>query len=330
LRRRTFITLLGGTAAAWPLAARAQRQERMRRVAALMAWTESDPGYRSWFNIFVQRLSQLGWANGQNVRIDQRWANGEVDRIKSFAKELVELQPDVIFACTTPVTAALHRETHTIPIVFALVGDPVGEGFVASLARPGGNVTGFINVEAGMVSKLLQLLKEIAPPIKRAAIMFNPDTAPGGGDYYQGSFEAAARTLAVEPGTLRVRNDREIDTAITLLGDQQAGLVLMPDAFIAAHLPAIISSAARNNVPAIFDLPQYAQSGGLVSYGADNADMLRRAAGYVDRVLKGEKPADLPVQVPTKYELIINLKTARALGLEVPPTLLARADEVIE
>jgi putative ABC transport system substrate-binding protein len=248
VRRREFIGLLGGAAAAWPLAARAQRQERVRRVAALMAWAESDPGYRSWFNIFVQRLSQLGWADGQNVRIDQRWANGEVDRMQSFAKELVELQPDVIFACTTPVTAALHRKTNTIPIVFALVGDPVGDGFVASLARPGGNVTGFINVEAGMVSKLLQLLKEIAPRIKRAAIMFNPDTAPGGGDYYQGSFEAAARTLAVEPVTLRVRNDGELDTAITSLGHEQAGLVLMPDAFIAAHLQAIISSAARNNV----------------------------------------------------------------------------------
>jgi putative ABC transport system substrate-binding protein len=250
--------------------------------------------------------------------------------MRSFAGELVDLRPDVIFACTTPVTAALHRQTRTIPIVFALVGDPVGDGFVASLARPGGNVTGFINVEAGMVSKLLQLLKEIAPHIKRVAIMLNPDTALGGGDYYRGSFEAAARTLAIEPAALYVHSDSEIDSAMTSLSRQQTGVVLMPDAFIATHLQAIISSAARNNVPAIFDLPQFAQKGGLVSYGADSPDMLRRAAGYVDRILRGAEPADLPVEVPTKYHLIINLKAAMALGLTIPETLLATADEVIQ
>jgi putative tryptophan/tyrosine transport system substrate-binding protein len=330
MKRRDFIAGLG-SAAAWPLVARAQqREERVRRVAALIAWAETDPRYGAWFNIFVQRLSQLGWVDGRNVQIDQRWANGDVDRMRSFAKELVELQPDVIFACTTPATAAVYRQTSKIPIVFALVGDPVGDGFVASLARPGGNVTGFINVEATMVTKLLQLLKEIAPSIKRAGIMFKGDTAPGGGDYYLGSFEAAARTLAVEPVELRLQSEGEIETAMTSLGREQVGLVLMPDAFIAAHLQAIISSAARNNVPAIFDLPQFAQSGGLASYGADNADTFGRVASYVDRILRGFKPADLPVEAPTKFHLIINLQTAKTLGLEIPPTLLATADEVIE
>jgi putative tryptophan/tyrosine transport system substrate-binding protein len=280
MKRRDFITLLGGAAATWPFAALAQQQGKLPTIGFLGQSTR--PAASEWVAAFVQRLRELGWLEGRTVAIDYRWAEGREERYAELAAEFVRLKVDVIVTSGTPAVMASKRATSTIPIVFATAGDPVGTNLVASLARPGGNVTGFINVEAGMVSKLLQLLREIAPRIKRAAIMFNPDTAPGGGDYYQGSFEAAARTLAVEPVTLRVRNDGEVDTAIASLGHQQAGLVLMPDAFIAARLQAIISAAARNNVPAIFDLPP--QSGGLVSYGADNAEMLRRAA------LRGSRP----------------------------------------
>jgi putative ABC transport system substrate-binding protein len=333
MRRREFIAGLGGAASApalWPLAARAQQGERVRRIGVLMGWSENDPEARFNFAAFVLRMAQLGWVEGRNLRIDQRWTNADVDRARAFAKELVALAPDVILAGTTPVTAALSRETGEIPIVFAVVSDPVGAGFVAGLARPGGNVTGFINVEAAMGGKWLALLKEIAPQIKRAAIMFNPDTAPGGGSYFLGSFEAAARSLAVETVTARVRSDADIETAIGSLGRDRAGLVLMTDSFIGIRQPAIISIAARNNVPAIFEVAGFARSGGLMSYGPNLADIFRRAAGHVDRILRGAKPADLPAEVPTKFDLVINLKTAKALGLSVPLTLLATADEVIE
>jgi putative ABC transport system substrate-binding protein len=233
-------------------------------------------------------------------------------------------------AGTTPATAALHRETSTIPIVFGAVSDPVGAGFVTNLSRPGGNITGFINVESSLGGKWLGLLKEIAPDIKRAAIMFNPDTAPGGGSYFLGSFEAAARTLSIEPNTVHVRSVADIEMAITSLGHQQAGLVLMTDSFLGVRHQTIIALAAREKVPAIFEPSFFVKNGGLLSYGVDYADIFRRAAGHVDRILRGAKPADLPVEFPTKFELLINLKTAKALGLEVPPTLLARADEVIE
>jgi putative ABC transport system substrate-binding protein len=280
---------------------------------------------------FVQGLAQLGWANARNVQIDVRWTGGDIGRMRTFAKELVELQPDVIFAGTTPVTAALQRETRTIPIVFVIVSDPIGSGFVRSLPRPGGNITGFINVEAAMAGKWLEMLKEIAPHIRRAAIMFNPDTAPGGGAYFLGPFEAAAQSLAVEPITARVSSDAEIEAEMASLGREQGGLVIMTDSFMDVHQRTLISLAARNSVPAIgADLPRFAKEGGLLSYGANFPDIFRRASPYVDRILRGANPDDLPVQAPTKYELIINLKTAKALGLDVPPILLARADEVIE
>ncbi len=303
----------------------------MRRIGVLMAFDENDPKTKGWLSNFTQGLAELGWTDGRTVRMDVRWAAGSVDRMRTFAKELVELQPDVIFTGATPVTAAVQQETRTIPIVFAVVSDPVGAGFVAGLPRPGGNITGFTNVEAAMGGKWLEMLKEIAPRVRRVAIMFNPDTAPGGGAYFLGPFEAAARSLGAEPITARVRSAAEIEAVITSLGREQAGLVIMPDSFMQVHQGTVISLTARNNVPAIgADLPGFAKEGGLLSYGASFSDIFRRAASYVDRILRGANPDDLPVQAPTKWELVINLKTAKALGLDVPPTLLATADEIIE
>jgi putative ABC transport system substrate-binding protein len=330
MRRRGFITLIGG-AAAWPIAARAQHAERMRRIAVLMGWSET-PIYRSSIDAFVQELARLGWEDGRSVQIDVRWASGDVGRIRTFAEELIERQPDLIFTSTTPVTAALQRETHTIPIVFVIVADPVGSGFVAGLRRPGGNITGFTNVEASLGGKWLEILKDFAPGVKRVAIMFNPDTAPGGGGaIFLGAFEAAARSLAVEPITAHVRSDAEIEAVITSLGRERAGLVIMTDSFMAVHQQTVISSTASNNVPVIgADLPSFVKDGGLLAYGANFPDIFGRAAPYVDRILRGANPGDLPVQTPTKYELAVNLKTAKALGLVVPRELLYRADEVIE
>jgi putative ABC transport system substrate-binding protein len=328
MRRRDFIA--GAGAAVWPLSARSQQTERVRRIGALMGWSESDPEYHSWLAAFVQRLAQLGWLVGRNVRIEQRWTDGDVDRTLAFAKELVSQQPDVILASTTPATAALHQQTRSIPIVFGAMSDPVGAGLAGSLSQPGGNVTGFINVEAAMGGKWLGLLKEIAPHIGRAAIMFNPDTAPGGGSYFLDSFQAAGRSLAMDTFITRVRSDAAIETAITALGREHAGVVLMTDSFIGVRRKLVISLCARNNVPAIFEPPFFAQEGGLMSYGVNYPDLFRRAAGYVDRILQGAKPAELPIEVPTKFYLIINLNTAKALGLTVPNTLLASADEVIE
>ena len=331
MKRREFITLLGSAAAAWPLAARAQQAERMRRIAVLLGWSESNPEYRSLIDTFVQGLAQLGWVAGRNVLIDVRWTRGDVRRMQTLVKELVELQPDVILCQSTPVTAALQRETRTIPIVFVIVADPVGSGFVAGLPRPGGNITGVINIEGEMGGKWLELLKEIAPRISRVAMMFNPDTAPGGGAFFLSSFEAAARSLAVEPITVRVHSAAEIEAEIASLGRDQAGLVLQSDSFLVVHQRTVISLAVRHNVPAIgVDLPFFAKEGGLLNYGANFSDIFRRAQSYVDRILRGANPSDLPVQVPTKYELVINLKAAKALGREVPPMLLGRADEVIE
>lgn len=329
MRRRDLIRLFGG-AVVWPLAARAQQSERIRRIAVLMGWSET-PIYRSSIEAFVQGLAQLGWEESRKIQIDVRWANGDVGRIRTLAKELVELQPDVIFASTTPVPAALQRETHTIPFVFVIVADPVGSGFVASLPKPGGNITGFTNVEASLGGKWLEILKDFAPGVRRVAIMFNPDTAPGGGAIFLGPFEAAARSLAVEPITAHVRSDSEIEAVINSLGRERAGLVIMTDSFMAVHRQTVISLTASNNVPVIgADLPSFVKEGGLLTYGANFPDIFARAASYVDRILRGGNPGDLPVQAPTKYELAVNLKTAKALGLTVPRELLYRADEVIE
>jgi putative ABC transport system substrate-binding protein len=332
MRRREFISLLSGAAVAWPLAARAQDPSvRMRRLGVLMGYAESDPEAKGFFTGFMQTLADLGWIDGRNLQMIVRWAPGSVDRMRSFAKELVELQPDVILANSTPVTAALQRETRTIPIVFAVASDPVGSGFVASLARPGGNITGFSIAEPSLPGKWMELLTEITPGLQRAAMMFNPDTAAYVSSYYLPSFEAAAQSLKVAPITARVRSDAEIETVITSLGREPGGgLLVMPDNFMEIHRAQIISLAARDNVPAVYQLPVNVRDGGLLSYGADFADVFRRAALYVDRVLRGTMPSELPVQMPTKYIMAINDKTAKALGLALPQTLLVRADEVIE
>ena len=279
----------------------------------------------------MRGLSELGWSVGRNLQIDYRWGSANVERIKQFAKELVSLKPDVILAGSTPVTAALQRETVGIPIVFVVVSDPVGDGFVASLARPGGNITGFINFEHSMGGKWLVLLKEAAPMLKRVATMFNPETAPGGGRYFVPSFEVAGATLGVKPIVAPVRSPSEIDKVIEdLAREPDGGLVLMPDTFTFVNRTQVMTLAERHKLPLILWLGNHAKEGALVGYGPNYHDLFRRSASYVDRILSGEKPSDLPVQVPTKFDLVINLKTAKTLGLTVTPTLLARADEVIE
>jgi putative ABC transport system substrate-binding protein len=331
MRRRDFITLLGGAAAAWPLAARAQQPGRTRRIAVLMGFDENDPDAKAQLYEFTKGVGELGWTDGRNLRMDVRWAAGNLDRARMFANELIDLQPDVILAHTTPATAALQRGTRTIPIVFVTVSDPVGAGFVADLPRPGGNITGFINNEPTMAGKWLELLTEIAPGVGRAAAMFNPDTAPYVGTYYLPSFEAAARSFKVMPITAPVRTDAEIETVIASLGrEPRGGLVCPADTFTFVHRAPIIMLAARNNVPAVFVERYWVRDGGLLSYGAHEADLFCRAASYVGRILLGAKPAELPVQVPVKFEMALNLKTAKALGLTVPPSIFLRADEVIE
>jgi putative tryptophan/tyrosine transport system substrate-binding protein len=331
LHRRDFICGVAGAFTGAPLltlrTASAQQAAKVRRIGVLMGSSESDTG--DYFAAFVEELARLGWTDGRNVRIEQRWTKGDPSRGSAFATELIRLQPDVIFCSSTAVTAILHQATSTIPIVFAIVSDPLGSGFVASLGRPGGNITGFTHVEAATGGKWLSLLKEIAPGIKRAAFMFNPETVPGGGKNFLVSFEAAAGSLGMEPVAMPVRSDAEIETGIAALGAEQAGLVEY-SSFLAAHIETVISSTARHNVPAIYEATLFARKGGLIAYSASFMDMFRRAAVYVDRILRGERPADLPVQTPTKFEMIINLKTAKALGLNVPPSLLATADEVIE
>jgi putative ABC transport system substrate-binding protein len=325
VKRREFITLLGG-AAAWPLAARAQQPERMRRIGVLVPYDENDPEAGRRLSALTQALADLGWTDGRNLRMYLRWHGGDTNRIPALAQELVGLQPDIILTGGTPQTIAVQRETRTIPIVFVNVGDPVATGLVAKLNQPDGNSTGFANNEAPLGGKWLELLSEIAPGLKRAAIMFNPDTAPA-----MPSFESAARSLKVELVTAPVHSDVDIETAIMALGrEPRGGFVVIPDVFMVAHRAPIISAAARNNVPAVYGVSYFARDGGLLSYGPDPVDIIRRAATYVDRILRGAKPGDLPVQLPTKFEMVLNLKTAKALGLEVPPALLARADEVIE
>jgi putative ABC transport system substrate-binding protein len=328
LRRREFIAALGG-AAAWPLAARGQQGDRVRRIGVLMLGDENDPVAKRRHSAFTQALADLGWTDGRNVRIDLRWWGDDINRMRALARELVGLQPDIVLAGGTPATAAVQRETRTIPIVFAGVGEPVASGIVPRLNRPSGNVTGFGNLEASLGGKWLELLTEIAPGLKRVAIMFNPDVRLASA--YMPSLETAARSLNVALSIAPVHSDAEIETAIIGLGREAGGgLVVMPDAFTPAHRAPIILAAARNNVPAVYGQSYFARDGGLPSYGPDAIDTFRRAATYVDRILRGEKPGDLPVQFPTKFEMVVNRKTATALGLEVPPSILLRADEVIE
>jgi putative ABC transport system substrate-binding protein len=325
IRRRDFITLLGG-AAAWPLAARAQQDDRVRRIGVLMAGDESSPVAKTIVSAFTQALADLGWTDGRNVRMDLRWTGDDINRPRALAQELVGLQPDIIFTGGTPATVAVQRETRTIPIVFAK--DPVASGLITLLDGPS-NITGFASNEATLGGKWLELLSEIAPGLKRAAIMFNPDFNPV--SVYMPSFETAARSLKVVPIIAPVHSDAEIETAIiTLAREPGGGLVVMPGGQMTAHRAAIIAAAARNNVPAVYSNSPYAREGGLLSYGPDPVDNWRRAASYVDRILHGAKPGDLPVQLPTKFQMVVNLKTAKALGFEVPLSILLRADEVIE
>jgi putative ABC transport system substrate-binding protein len=314
---------------AWPLAARGQQGGRVRRIGVLMAGDENDPVRKNPLSAFMQALAALGWADGRNLRMELRWHGDDTDRIRALAQELVGLQPDIILAGGTPATVALQRETRTIPIVFPNASGLVATGIVARLDRPGGKVTGFATNEASLGGKWLELLSEIVSGLKRAAIMFNPDTAPVSA--YMPSFETAARSLKVEAITAPVHDEVEIETAITALGREPGGgLVVMSDAFTGRHRAPIISAAARNDVPAVYSISEFARDGGLLSYGPDRVDNWRRAATYVDCILRGEKPGDLPVQFPTKFEMVVNLKTAKALGLTVPLTLRVRADEVIE
>jgi putative tryptophan/tyrosine transport system substrate-binding protein len=332
LKRRQVITLLGGAAAAWPLAARARQRESIRQVAVLIGPAESDIEAQRRIAAFRERMQGLGWVDGRNVRFEYRWGGGDADRIAHHVAELVAAQPDVIMANSRPVIAALKRATATIPIVFAVVADPVGEGFVASLSRPGGNITGFSSFDPEIGGKWVQLLKEVAPAVTRVALLFNPRTAPGGGWPFVRPFvEAAARSAGVEALPVPAHSLEEIHRGLTELARASgSALVAMPDSFVVVNGQEIIRSMERFRLPAIYPFRLFAEQGGLMSYGVDTTDLNARAATYVDRILKGEKPADLPVQAPIKYELLINLKTARALGVEVPLPLLARADEVIE
>jgi putative tryptophan/tyrosine transport system substrate-binding protein len=330
MRRREFIAGLG-SAAAWPVVARAQQDERLRRIAVLMGFDENDPEAKAEVFVFMKGLSELGWTDGHNVHVDVRWTAGNADRTRALAMEMVGRQPDVILASTTPVAAALQRETRMIPIVFNLVADPIGDGFVASLPRPGGNLTGFIYTEAAMAGKWVELLTNIAPTVRRVAMIVNPDNAPSRGLYFQTPFETAARSLKLEATTVPVRSEAEIEAAITALGHAPGGgLVPSPDSYMFVHRATIILLAAQHHIPAVYNQRAYVTDGGLVAYGPDRQEQFRRSASYVDRILRGAKPTELPVQVPAKFEMFINLKTAKALGLTIPETLLATADEVIQ
>jgi putative tryptophan/tyrosine transport system substrate-binding protein len=331
MKRREIITLLGA-AATWPLAARAQQSGRMARIGVLMGLPEGDPEGEKWARALLETLLQLGWIHDKNVRIDLRWGGTDPDRMQKLAKELIDLQPDVIEVTTTPATAAVLRQTRTIPVVFSIVSDPLGSGFVQSFVRPGGNATGFVNIEASVAGKWLALLKEVVPQASRARIIFNPKTAPQA-DYYLKLLAAAAPALTLTLDVVRVDSADRIAAAVNeLAGQSNVGIVLIPDIFIGAKAQTdlIISLTTRHHIPTVYFAPYMVRDGGLISYGVDFSDLQRRAARYVDRVLKGANPQELPVQLPTRFELTVNLKTARALGLEIPATLLASADEVIE
>jgi ABC-type uncharacterized transport system substrate-binding protein len=328
MKRRELITLLGG-AAAWPLAARAQQSKHMRRVAALMPYTANDPQAQNRNAAFLQGLQQLGWTIGQNVQIDYRWSEGNEDDTRKYAAELVALAPDVIFTSGSAGIGPLRRATRIVPIVFVLVPDPVGAGFVDSLARPGGNITGFTQLDYGIGAKWLEVLKEIAPNTTRAAVIRDPAITAGIGQW--GAILSVSPSVAIEVSPVNLVDADEIDRGLTAFARRpNGGLIVTGSALAVVHRDLIIALAARLRLPAVYYDRYFATAGGLVSYGSNNVEQYRLAAAYVDRILKGEKPADLPVQAATKYELVINLKTAKALGLDVPPALLARADEVIE
>jgi putative ABC transport system substrate-binding protein len=329
MRRREFVTLLGGAAAAWPITGRAQQPEQMRRIGVLTNLVADDPEAQARVGAFLQGLQELGWAVGRNMRIEYRWGAGDADRTRGYAAELVALAPDVILTSGASALAPLLQATRSVPVVFAQVPDPVGAGFVNSLARPGGNTTGFITYEYGLSGKWLELLTQIAPSVTRAAVIRDPAVSAGTGQW--GAIQAVAPSVRVLVSPVNVRDAGEIERDIAAFAHgSNSGLIVTASALAIRHRNLIVTLAARHRLPAVYYQRGFVTGGGLISYGPDFIDQYRRAAGYVDRILKGEKPSELPVQAPTKYELVINLKTAKALGLEVPPSLLARADEVIE
>ena len=329
MRRREFITLLGG-AVTWPLAAHAQKPDRMRRLGVLMAVAESDADVRKGISIFQQTLQELGWKEGHNIRIDYRWGDADAERIQVLAKELVDLNPDVLVGHSTPSAKGLLKQTRSIPIVFLTVTDPLGQGLVKSLSDPGGNITGFSVFEASLGTKWLETLKLVSPGIRRVTAIFNPETAPYYGLYLQ-SINAAIPSLAVESIAAQVHNEADIENVIRKIGSEpDSGLFVLPDSHNIVHRKQIIELVAQYRLPTIYYFRYFATDGGLIAYGPDEMDLFRRTAGYVDRILKGTNPATLPVQQPTKFELVINLRTARATGIQIPVSLLARADEVIE
>jgi len=329
MRRREFVALLGGVAAAWPLAARAQQPEQMRRIGVLTNLVADDPEAQARVGAFLQGLQELGWAVGRNMRIEYRWGAGDADRTREYAAELVALAPDVILTSGASALAPLLQATRSVPVVFAQVPDPVGAGFVNSLARPGGNTTGFITYEYGLSGKWLELLTQIAPSVTRAAVIRDPAVSAGTGQW--GAIQAVAPSVRVLVSPVNVRDAGEIERDVAAFAHgSNSGLIVTASALAIRHRNLIVTLAARHRLPAVYYQRGFVTGGGLISYGPDFIDQYRRAAGYVDRILKGEKPSELPVQAPTKYELVINLKTAKALGLDLPQSLLARADEVIE
>jgi len=330
MRRRDFIKVIVGSAAAWPPAARAQQSERVRRIGVLMARTANDPEGQKQAAALQRGIEELGWSPGRNVEIEYRWAAGDASRAQALAKELLDWRPDILVANSTSSLVAARQATSTIPIVFVAVADPVAQGFVQSLARPGGNVTGFGTEEPTMGAKWVQLLSEIAPRLKSITVIFNPDSAPFARMFLP-TMQAVRATSAFELIVSPVRDEIELDRAIAAAARQQSGgLIALPDSFTSSRREMIVASTAKQHLPAIYSVSEFARSGGLIAYGIERADLFRRSASYVDRILKGEKTADLAVQQPSKFELVINLKTARTLGLTVAPTLLATADEVIE
>ncbi|MGB6589787.1 MAG: ABC transporter substrate-binding protein, partial [Pseudolabrys sp.] len=330
MRRREFLGFVGGAAAMWPLAARAQQPDRIRRLGVLIAVAESDADVRKGITIFQQRLQELGWRDGNNIRIDYRWGNADAERIQALAKELVDLQPDVLVGHSTPSAKGLLKQTRSSPIVFLTVTDPLGQGLVSSLSHPNGNITGFSVFEFSLGTKWLETLKQIAPGIRRVTAIFNPETAP----YYKlylDSINAGVPALAVESIAVPVHSEADIENAIRKVGSEpDGGLFVLPDSHNVVHRKRIIELAAQYRLPTIYYFRYFASDGGLIAYGPDEMDLFQRTAGYVNRILKGTSPSDLPVQQPTKFELVINLKTAKAIGIQIPVSLLARADEVIE